>query len=285
MADISRVIEQLPSNPYLFLLLAFCTAVSVPLSVYLFFRSVRDRRPRYSLRTRNIIHGGVGVEFPDLEVHYRGTGDKITTFSSTKVLFFNAGREPISRGDVVKGEPITVSLAQGCVILAADIIQQKEESNEYEFVRSRDRTHATLTFGHMAKDEGVVLQVLHTGAADADVRVTGKLRDGNRPQPLLGEPYFKMTQSILEKMASLYVGLILLMAFQRQEGVLVMAYVIPLVLVLGTVVWLRVVYRRPKGFETFYEEPAAPGPGKRAPVPAATQAGDGPATETGPGRG
>jgi DNA polymerase I-like protein with 3'-5' exonuclease and polymerase domains len=36
-------------------------------------------------------------------------------------------------------------LAPGCTILRSDIIQRKEESNEYALVRSRDKTQVTLT--------------------------------------------------------------------------------------------------------------------------------------------
>ena len=52
---------------------------------------------------------------------------------------------------MVKAEPITVSVADGCIMYDADIIQEKHPSNNYLLSKNQERTKATLNFDHMGR--------------------------------------------------------------------------------------------------------------------------------------
>jgi hypothetical protein len=151
-------------------------------SIVTYFLAKAVTKPCYSIRNVNLIHEGVSNKAPELDIHYRGHGDSIKNFSIAKIRFWNAGRLPIEKKNLAPGELYVISIRDGCVIVDEDIIQKKEQSNQFDIKKSQDKTRLTLTFHHIARGEGVVIQIYHTGTRENDITVSGKLVDGNKPK-------------------------------------------------------------------------------------------------------
>ncbi len=181
MGDISRFVESLSINPWLVLIAAVCTIVAVPLAFIFYLRSKKEKLPRYAVRSNNIIKGAKAV-IPALTVHFQGHGEPIENLTVSKVVFWNAGRETIRKQDVVKPQGIVLKVKDGYKILHAEIIQRNASENNFDTTSSQDKTQATLTFEYIDRNEGVVIQIFHTGLKDEDIEVVGKIMAAGSPR-------------------------------------------------------------------------------------------------------
>jgi hypothetical protein len=148
---------------------------------YIFYRKgKRERAPRYALRSKTIVTDIDNI--PGLTVHYTGHGKPIANFTITHIVFWNAGNDTIKKQDVVKSDPVAVTAREGFTILAADVVQFNNPANNFAITSNREKTRATLTFDYVDLNEGVLLQVFHSGSKGDEVRLTGKIMGAGPPR-------------------------------------------------------------------------------------------------------
>jgi len=98
------------------------------------------------------------------------------------VTHTRSGRTTIRKQDVVKPQGIVLKVKDGYKILHAEIIQRNASENNFDTTSSQDKTQATLTFEYIDRNEGVVIQIFHTGLKDEDIEVVGKVMAAGSPQ-------------------------------------------------------------------------------------------------------
>jgi len=147
------------------------------LSIVLYRRGKKEKRPRYCTHGPNLFWD-LTKHVDGIKVHFPGHSDPIPSLTITKLLFWNDGKDTIDyKRDVSRVEPIRiVCRREGVEILQADIIQANQPANMFSETVSQDKKVVNLTFDHVDKDEGVALQVFHTGAWDGDLEVKGKIK-------------------------------------------------------------------------------------------------------------
>jgi len=106
---------------------------------------------------------------------YAGQG--IENLTATKILFWNAGRETIDSEDVA--EKISVHAKNGYKILNASVVEEKETANKF-WVPSYDQSQAQLDFEYIDKDQGAVVQILHTGKSSEDLEIRGTIKGAGK---------------------------------------------------------------------------------------------------------
>jgi len=108
-----------------------------------------------------------------LEMSYRGK--KIETATVTRVLFWNAGRETIHGTDMAEADPLTIRTKKGCEILDARVTQMKKPANQFTVVLGQD-SEVRIGFDYIDRNEGAVIQLIHTGRSSDDIQVLGTIK-------------------------------------------------------------------------------------------------------------
>ena len=163
---------------------------------YIFYRkSLRVPEPCWSCKTDVLIKGYKATNLPKLSITYERQNVEI--ISSTKLLFWNMGKLGIRRGDILADSsllanvPEEVFVAQpelrnSLQIICApnvellDVMQLPldDEANPLDVERV-DNKMALLTFNYLGKNDGGVVQVLHTGISPNDINIVGTIMDAD----------------------------------------------------------------------------------------------------------
>lgn len=103
-------------------------------------------------------------------------GNKVNNLSITKIAFWNDGKETINNSDVAQNNPIRLIIDKDCIFLDAEIIYQKNPSNDFNISISNDNKYVDITFDYFDFEEGIVLQVFHTGNKSDDITLVGQIK-------------------------------------------------------------------------------------------------------------
>lgn len=148
---------------------------------YIFhLKGKKEKTPCYAVRNKTLIENLVS-KFPAIQVMYEGNVEPIENLSVAKILFCNQGSDVIYNQDMVEDQPFAIAVKEGCKIIEIAVVFAKEPANQIVVTRAQDRSKATLSFDHMGRDEGVIIQVIHTGLNSADLFMIGKVKGVGKP--------------------------------------------------------------------------------------------------------
>jgi hypothetical protein len=147
------------------------------LTGYIFYRkSLRLREPCFFIIGQNLIQDNT-TKFSGLEVSFKG--QKIENLTVSKILFWNHGYETIEKSDIVPSDPLRIEGLTGIQILDANIITTNNSSSQFLLKPNTEKRWFELSFDYLDKDNGVIIQVVHTGKASNDVIFLGKVKGAN----------------------------------------------------------------------------------------------------------
>jgi hypothetical protein len=142
------------------------------IGIYLGIKGWKRKRLRYLIRSTNIFTG-IDHMVPNVEVKFPGYGPMIKALTVTKIVFWNSGSDTIKSGDIVTGDPLIVRATTGIVFLSAAVTDCFNPLNKVECIQSKDRTEVAITFEYLDQNQGAMIQIFHTGAGNADIRLNG----------------------------------------------------------------------------------------------------------------
>jgi hypothetical protein len=187
-------------------ILAFLTWIGIAvgmlgllLSYYFYRKSLRSKRP-YCLTFTHSISPSVLVNVPDLHITYKGSS--VPTLSVTKLVFWNAGSETINAGDVPNNSPFSISIAGDGRVLNFNLDFVKKNGNGVAL--SVDETHKKVTaeFDYFDKNDGFVVELLHTGESDDDVKIEAIFKGAHDLVHRSAAPLRSLPKSIRRLVAS-----------------------------------------------------------------------------------
>lgn len=174
---IEQAAKLIGSDPWVIVTLAVVTVITLPLGIWgllVTIKGYKVKRPCYMLHSINVITGEKG-SFNELTIHWRGHGDHIQNLTVTKIVFWNRGRETINGGDIVDAAPLLVKVREGCVVLDPKIIFA-EEKNAVRIHLAPDKQSVSITFDYLDRMHGFILQIIHTGTSNDDIRLQGEIK-------------------------------------------------------------------------------------------------------------
>ncbi len=133
------------------------------------------QRKRIEVRSNsyNIINNSVS-RFTKLKILYdEKTVDSLTI---TKITFWSNSFATIRGDDLIVKEPFTISFSDAS-ILDVSILKESSPSNFIE-VTCIDKSTIKITFDYLDKNEGCIIQVIHTGEK-IPVNVSKKIKGGS----------------------------------------------------------------------------------------------------------
>jgi len=170
----------------IFLILA---VVSILISIVLYFKSKKDRKPVYAKKSFTLIRDqtskvkGLRITHNDQEVK---------DLTLTKFALWNRGRETINRGDVAPSDQLKLTTSSEHKILQADVSYTKTKANNFSVALTDDRKAVLIDFDYFHTNEGVIIDVYHTGSINEHIQLQGTIKGvaqitaGTENPPLFG---------------------------------------------------------------------------------------------------
>jgi hypothetical protein len=176
--NMQELADWLAKNPWLTLVGFAIGLIGFILGIVFYFKSKKDKIPRYSLWSINIVRD-LEAKIKGLKVAYEEV--EVANLTLSKVAFWNAGRETIHKQDIAAAEPLAIKLKNESRILDVKILFQKTPANNFSITTNEDKKQVLLSFDYIDKDEGTVIQFLHTGKSSEDIEVVGKIKGASAP--------------------------------------------------------------------------------------------------------
>ena len=122
------------------------------------------QRTIVSYRTRGVrLLGHAESKLPDgVSVQYQGKD--IPRLTRSVVVLWNDGEKTISGTDVVQEDPIRVDVGADSSVVACSVLRSSRQVLNASCQRSAtDAQIATISFSYLDPNDGLVVEILHTG--------------------------------------------------------------------------------------------------------------------------
>ena len=210
------------------LLIAAVTVVlSIVISYYFYRLAKKERRPVYVVTGNTVVKAD---EERKIEVRYKG--EDVPVVTRTVVTFWNDGREPIRREDIVDRHPLIVQLPPDREILDARVVAQTRPEIDFSYVEDPFGPSIQLGFSHLNHRDGAAVEILHTGDPFA-VEVEGAIVGVNGAPTRIESPLWSDTAGIIGPaiLAFCFAAAGIIMAITG--GVAYSLFVVPVVVYMG----------------------------------------------------
>ncbi len=152
--------------------------VGIIVSYYFYIKSKRNKEPVYSIKSVNVI-SDYSSKYQALKVIYRGS--KVENFTVTKILLYNRGAETITKQDIETINHLRIIGKDTTALLDAKILQANNASNNFDvfldkepYIEQKAKIYL-IDFDYINKDQGAVIEVIHTGLTSADIVIVGDI--------------------------------------------------------------------------------------------------------------
>ena len=158
--------------------------------------SRRIRIPTFSARTYRLVEEKLS-KLQQLKILYNDR--PIESLSLTRVAIWNRGRLPIEPDDMAPSAQLAVKVTERCKLLGAQIDSVVEPANNFRISSDFDSNLIAIGFDYVSYNDGVVIQVFHTGTSNNDVRVLGTVKDAGPFERFWRDYLFDRTMARLFK--------------------------------------------------------------------------------------
>lgn len=202
-------LEKLMENPYAWLVLATCTIGAMIFALYTWFAGKERKEISFSSNSFKIINAGKST-IPELQLLYQNKA--IDNLTITRFAIWNSGNRVISSDDIVAVKPLTLACHNNeTKILDATIIKQGEPTNMFKTIRAEEDKFI-LDFDYIDKQDGIVLQVLHTGPS-INLELECKIKGGKNLKHLNKRANKKIPEKARKLISIIALGIECIMTF------------------------------------------------------------------------
>jgi hypothetical protein len=168
-----QITDLFNGNPYLNLFSLLLAILGIIFTIYFYFKSKKNRNPTYIIRTINLVKEKI-QKIETVEIKYGG--EIVENLSISKIALWNDGKETINSNDVANNNKIKIKINNDYRFLDAEILFQKNEASDFKCFISNDNLFINIEFDYFDYEEGVVLQIFHTGNESNDLFIDGKIK-------------------------------------------------------------------------------------------------------------
>lgn len=148
--------------------------VGIGASFYFYKRSKKMTSVAYAVRTIRLISKGK-QKLSDINMVHRDNSP-VTDLSISKIALWNDGIETINADSIARINTLRIEVDSRFEILGANIQFEKNPSNDFHLSISENRKVVNIKFDYFDPDEGVVIQLYHTGEGSNDVHIVGQIK-------------------------------------------------------------------------------------------------------------
>lgn len=139
--------------------------------------SRRTKKLSWAIRTTTLIEG-YGERLSKLSVLY--DEKRVENLSISRLCIWNSGTETINCQDIAKANPLKIIPRSGEKILDVKILSTNNPSSLFTALLAVDGSHSFITFDYLNKDQGAILQLVHTGTSSNDLLLLGDIKGANQ---------------------------------------------------------------------------------------------------------
>lgn len=201
MESLNKLVLSISSNPWVILLTIIFGAIGV-IGVIITIKGLRYMKPRYSIRSNNLIQN-FAAKLTKLNILY--DDEKISNVTVSKLIFWNDGNKTILDTDIASSDPFVVEGIEGVKILEVEKIFEKNKTNKFEVEVLEDGKKLAINFEYVDKNEGIIIQIVHTGKTSQDIKVGGTIKGVGKickceaSSPLNANPIMRFFNKVLKK--------------------------------------------------------------------------------------
>jgi hypothetical protein len=186
--------QTLTSNPWLTLLSVIVAIVAVIVAIVFGIKSSRSRKPYFRKISATIVSDFTN-KVQSIQMLF--DGKPISDVTITRFLFWNAGRETIRKEDIAQSDPLRITVTDGKEILESKIVKENNDASMFK-LSPIGRTALDLSFDFAERNQGAIIQVIHTGKTEKDIDLTGTVIGAGKPK-LVRRPRFEEGTSPSQK--------------------------------------------------------------------------------------
>lgn len=174
---ITKTLEGLQNNPYIWLVIAVCTFIGLPAFFYSIHSQRKNNKRKVLSYRKNskIIISKKARSFEDLKILYKE--QEVGDLSVTEYIIWNSGNKAIKSEDIVSDRPLRIKALSQSKILSAEIINENEKTNHFSLF-DMDSKAVSIRFEYVDSNEGIVVRIIHTGNP-LDLDLDCKIMEGD----------------------------------------------------------------------------------------------------------
>ena len=149
--------------------------IGFAISFLFYWLGKKERKPKFAVRSYTVIQKAKEMT-PGLTVHFGGHGEDLSNFTISRIAIWNRGKETIRRDDVPRLDPLRVLALEETKLLSAEVIYSSNVANQFSCSINKDKTVLNVSFEYFEWNEGMVIQVAHSGIGSHSLDVKGKIK-------------------------------------------------------------------------------------------------------------
>lgn len=168
-----KLTQWLNQNPMLNLVFLLLASVSILLSLVLYIKSRKYKRPCFNVRTFQLIEDTVN-KIEAVEISYQG--ERVKNLSLTKFALWNRGNDTVNIHDVASTDPLRIVIDPPAKLLGAELIYASNPANNFKILTNLQTGEVKIEFEYFHTYEGIVAQIYHTGSKDNPIILKGTVK-------------------------------------------------------------------------------------------------------------
>ena len=170
-----KYLTWLNDNQWLNLIFLSLAILSIFVSIYLYRKSRKRKKPVYDKRSINVISDTI-KKIGNIDIQYKGS--KIENLTVSKVAIWNNGNDTINDNDQAPTDKLRIEIAEGFSILESELIFQSSETNNIRIIQSNSLIE--VYFDYIDPNDGGIIKFIHTGKKSSDVKLLGTFKGSDK---------------------------------------------------------------------------------------------------------
>lgn len=168
-----NIVNWIVKNPYWTVAGLFATFLGLIIAIIMPIIQRRRKNLFFSYSTTPLVKEDI-TNINGIEILFKG--NPVEQLSVSSVRIWNGGNIIITPDDFYKGHELTLQLQNDTSILGIDMLKQSEDTIECNLTCSS----STINFSFQAfeKKEYISFNIYHTGNADTELDLKGKIKEG-----------------------------------------------------------------------------------------------------------
>lgn len=174
------ILSWLSGNTILNIVFLILSISSIAVSIYLFFKSIRSKKPVYLEINYPLIEDSVSA-IDGLEIKYNK--QKISRLTLTRFSFWNNGRETIDGNDIAAADRLRIYIparrkTDSGEMISAKVIFSRKQANSIKL--DIEDSEAYISFDFLDYGDGAIFEIYHTGIAEHQLGIKGTLKGSHK---------------------------------------------------------------------------------------------------------